>query len=157
MFVNDNPQMMGSEAIPPIFEVVMEVCFEVKGKNLDERNPECTERVNTFLRKFRRSIEETKIKEDNFRANVEFVDEFQHELLSDTLLLCSQQIKWTCYGRGAEIRNTANAKLGQALKKLEFEEGSYSSKLAVRVVDFHFSGELRHNRWPNQGILTIGF
>jgi hypothetical protein len=144
--------MFGHEDIPPAFEVVMELCFEVKGKNLDERDPKCVERVNEFLRKLRRKIEEMKIEEPNFMASVQTVDEFEHELLSDTLLICSQQLKWNAFARGADARNTAYPKICQKLKELEFTEGSYNRKLSVRVTDFHFPYELRHGKWPNRRI-----
>lgn len=143
------------------YEQIMEICFTCKGKNFDGRDSKCIERVNSFLRKFRRMIEEIKIEKGDFKAWVGRVDEFNYELLDTSTIICSHQIKWSCVdgpGWGQRLNQHVRPWLHDELRKLYlWNEQKYNDKLEIQVVDTVFQGSPKRGLWPAEKPMVISF
>lgn len=140
-------------------DMYMFVCLRVKGRNLDARtvNPLLVE-YNTLLREMK--IEEKRDDGKIFKARVQSLDEYQHEILDKDTLLCSRQIRWNVidpiynpYSPSSPRPNSAHnihARLHEAVMKIRVQEGKYSKKIVIETVNTHVPGNTRTGRWPEE-------
>ena len=143
-------------------DLYMFVCLRVKGRKLDART------VNPLLVEYNKLLRETKIEEKRddgktFKAGVQSIDEYQHEVLDKDTLLCSRQIRWNVidpkydpYSPSSPRPNSAHnihARLHEAVMKIRVQEGKYSKKIVIETVGTHIPGNTRTGRWPRENLL----
>ncbi len=131
------------------FELFMQVCFEVRGKNLDSRQ------VNPLLRKFRKQLEDYRLEEGRIKARPMRIDEFQSELVGTDLAICSQHILWQIYDPTGFSRERIQPRLlrDMLIQRLEDEE----IFITIQMTDAHFQGSHKHGRWPRDEFAGAGF
>jgi len=129
------------------FDLCMEICFEVRGRNLDSR------KVNPLLRKFRKQLEDYRLKEGEIKAWPKRVDEFQHELVGTDLAICSQHILWQIYDPAGFGRERIQPRLLKDMRKQNLVE----AEISIQMTDAVFQGSHRHGRWPRDRFDGAGF
>ena len=147
---------------PKLYDRILYVLFTVKGKNLNERDPKCIDRVNGFLRLFRQKLESLRVEENGLIAVPQRVDSFIAESIDTTTILCSQTILWTVKdsssNRADNFNWGLNRLLGNMVKDQVLDNGlSYSKKLTAEVTDIAFQGERKRGRWPEERLTVISY
>lgn len=129
------------------YELLMFICFEVRGKNLDARE------INPLLQRFRQQLERYKFEEREILAWPMRVDEFNSELVDSTWLLCSQQIRWTVYNPKGRSHSDIEVQLlnGMLSQKLE------DKKVSIQMSKAIFSGNAKIGRWPEERLAVVTF
>lgn len=135
------------------YDLIMSVCFEVRGKNLDSRQ------VNPLLREFRRKLENYRLKENGIQAWPERVDEFQSELVGTDLAICSQQIKWNIFNPTGTGYDKTQTRLFRDMLEMKLDNQEKHSKniITITMKDAIRAGDLKHGRWPRERMETIVF
>jgi len=129
------------------FDLCMEICFEVRGRNLDSR------KVNPLLRKFRKQLEDYRLKEGEIKAWPKRVDEFQHELVGTDLAICSQNILWGV----SSPRGICDAGIQPRLLRDMRIQNLVEAEISIQITDAIFQGSHRHGRWPRDRFGGAGF
>jgi hypothetical protein len=133
------------------YELIMSVCFYVRGKDLDART------TNPVLREFRELIEAYKLEKDGVKAWPITVDEFKYELIDSTWLTASFDIKFNIHNPTEKDNNEVRADLLRAMLKLQITHGTYSQKITIEMVDAVYRGDTKRGRWPREEIQIVGF
>lgn len=129
------------------YELIMHICFSVRGRNLDSRQ------VNPLLRKFRKQLEDYRLEEGKIKAWPKRIDEFQSELVGTDLAICSQHILWQIYDPAGFGRERIQPRLLRDIRTQELKEDGIS----IQVTDAIFQGSHRHGRWPRDRFDGAGF
>lgn len=124
------------------YDLCMQVCFSVRGRNLDSRQ------VNPLLRQFRQLLEDYRFKEDKIKCWPKRVDEFESELVGTDLLICSQNILWGIYNPTGFSGDRIQARLLRDMGEIRVDEYKSDDGISIRMTDAVFQGSSRHGRWP---------
>lgn len=147
--------------MPELSELYMFVCMRVRGKNLDARE------VNPLLREYNTLLRQLKVEEQRndgkiFKAWVQEIDEFEHQILDKETLLCSIQVRWNIFDplpHGANnYAHSICVKLHEALMAIVVDNGKTNSKkIVIKTMDTHIPGNTRTGRWPREKIPSAIF
>ncbi len=129
------------------YELIMHICFSVRGRNLDSRQ------VNPLLREFRKQLEDYRLEEGRIKARPMRIDEFQSELVGTDLAICSQHILWQIYDPTGFGRERIQPRLLRDMRTQELE----NEGISIQMTDAHFQGSHRHGRWPRDEFAGAGF
>lgn len=129
------------------FDLCMQICFEVRGRNLDSRI------VNSLLRKFRKQLEDYRLKDGKTKAWPKRVDEFQHELVGTDLAICSQHILWGIFS----LKGVGDAGIQVRLLRDMRIQNLVEAEISIQMTDAVFQGSHRHGRWPRDRFDGAGF
>jgi hypothetical protein len=122
------------------YQLAMQICFSVKGKNLDLK------RVWPVLEKFRRQLEGHKFDEDGAKVWPVRMDEFQNELIRADLLICSQHILWQIYDRTGSSFDGIQSKLLRDMRGQKLED----DEISIHVTDAVYHDGNKRGRWPKE-------
>lgn len=126
---------------PKNYEFLMHICFQVRGKNLDSRI------ANPLLRKFRQQIENYKFEEAGIKAWTVRVDEFEADLVSENLAICSQQILWRANDPRGFSLETIRPKLLRIMLMQRLEDDE--TNITIQMTDAIFGDKgSKRSRWP---------
>ena len=137
--------------MPEMSDLYINVCLKVSGKNLK------AERTNSVIDYHTSHLRELKIKEQRedgkeFKAWVTDVSEFQHELLSKDVLICSRRVRFEVRDplpHGDNRANYVQAKIHKALMDLKVHHNPDSrDEIIIETTNTHISGNTRSGRWP---------
>ncbi len=146
----------------PLSENYISIRSEVRGsRKLDPLV------VNSLLREYRKKLEIFKIEETKsdgglLKIWVQEVDEFNSELLDEgKTLLFSHQLKINIFDslpHGFDNHaHRLQAKMGEALEKIQIKEGKYSQKIIITTTGIKFrGGERTSGRWPKEQLAGLG-
>jgi hypothetical protein len=141
------------------YEEIVHICYEIRGKNFSTRDRSCKERVNAFLRKFRRELEKIKIEDGDLKIWVTVVDEFVSELLDTTKILCSHQLRFTIVDGPGWAKNKNEKVRPMIHRRLRdmymWNELKYAERLEIQVVDSCFQGSYRSGKWPEERPMVV--
>lgn len=136
-----------------LYELIMNVCFKIVGRNLTGRIPQ----VNDFLQGFRRKIEAMEIREGNLFIRTAMVDEFNSSIQNSSAILCSHRIRWTISdsedGWAERKNNKIYPLIAENLGALEHTDKAQD--LVAKVERFALQGERKTGIWPAEKMPTI--
>lgn len=124
------------------YQLVMQICFSVMGKNLDSRI------VNPLLVRFKKQLKDYRLVEDGISVGPQRIDEFMSELIGTDLLICSQNILWQIFDSAGTGFDRTQAKLLKDMlsQGLVDEETSIS----IRMTDAVYHDINKRGRWPKE-------
>lgn len=139
----------GKATVQKSHEFLMFICFEVRGNNLDSRQ------VNPLLRKFRKQLEDYRLEEDGMKAWPVRVDEFNSELINDTWLLCSHNIRWSISNPTGFSYDRIQVRMLRDMLKQKLVDKEIS--ISIQMRNAFYNGCQREGRWPRESLAGIGF
>lgn len=147
--------------MPEMSDLYIFVCLRVTGKNLE------AETTNRVIDQYNERLRECKIEEQRedgkvFKAWVSNIDEFNHELISKDVLICSRRVRFEVrdpFFQDYDNRlNSIQAKIHKALMALKARSGvPYTEEIVIETMATHITGNMREGRWPRDQFDQLNF
>lgn len=135
----------GHETIhPKSYEFIMNVCFEVRGKDLDSRQ------VNPLLRQFKQQLKDFKLYEGQMKCWAVRVDEFEYELINTDRAVCSYQILFRAYDPRGFSCESIKPRLLRNMRMQELRDEE--KDISIQMTDSLYDGGSKKARWPRNEI-----